>query len=71
MVEVLLWLNPKNGLIHQAKVIDFYGNINIITFLNVRQNTSLSNDSFKVKLPKGVTVENLVDQNIPERPLFN
>ncbi len=71
MVEAWLWLNPKSGLIHQTKIIDFYGNTNIITFLKLIPNATINKNTFIFTVPKNVTIENLMDQTVPERPLFN
>lgn len=71
MVEARLWINKQNLLIHKVQLIDFYGNTNTITFLNIKPNKHIDNDIFQFTPPKNVTIENLQDASTPQRPLFN
>ncbi len=71
MVEAFLWVNKKSLLIHKVQSIDFYGNTNTITFIDITPNTHIDNNIFQFTPPKDVTVENLQDSSTPERPLFN
>lgn len=71
MIEAFLWINKKSLLIHKVQSIDFYGNTNTITFIDITPNTQIDNNIFQFTPPKDVTIENLQDLSTPERPLFN
>lgn len=71
MVEAFLWINKKSLLIYKVQSIDFYGNTNTVTFIDITPNTHIDNNIFQFTPPKDVTVENLQDSSTPERPLFN
>lgn len=57
LTEAELWLDEASGVITRLRIIDFYGNVNDITFKNVQFNKSINNLVFNFTPPKGVDVE--------------
>lgn len=57
MVKVFLWINQKNGLLQRIQLIDFYENINDITFHNIHLNEAIKESLFSFVPPPGVIVE--------------
>lgn len=70
LVEATLWVEPSTKLIRRAVITDFYGNTNDITFTELNTNLNLPKDSFQFQAPKGVEVEDRMDKDIQEKPLF-
>ncbi|SIN78561.1 outer membrane lipoprotein chaperone LolA [Halodesulfovibrio marinisediminis] len=57
LTEAELWLDESSGIITRLRIIDFYGNVNDITFKNVQFNKSINNLVFNFTPPNGVEVE--------------
>jgi outer membrane lipoprotein-sorting protein len=52
-----LWISQKDGLPLQQKVLFSNGDYWIVTYSNFKLNSGVSDDSLKIKTPKGVVVE--------------
>ena len=61
MVEALIWVDDKN-VIRQAKLVDFYGNSNTLSFKKITLNTILSKNSFEFTPPDGIDIEDRTKQ---------
>lgn len=70
MVEAIIWVDPTSKLIKKASIIDFYSNINQITFTQISPNAALPKDVFTFIPPKGIAVEDRTDNKVEERELF-
>ena len=57
LVEALLIVDPATKLLRSAETVDFYGNINRITFSRLTPNAPAPAESFTFTPPKGVTIE--------------
>ncbi|MCT4534861.1 outer membrane lipoprotein chaperone LolA [Halodesulfovibrio sp.] len=57
LTEAELWLDESTGVITRLRIIDFYGNINDITFKNVQFDKAVNDSVFDFTPPKGVDVE--------------
>ncbi len=57
LTQAELHIDPRTKLIVQAKVIDFYGNTNTLTFNNIQTNIKLSSTLFSFTPPKGIDIE--------------
>ncbi len=57
LVEALLAVDPATKLLRSAETVDFYGNINRITFSQLTPNAPAPAEAFSFTPPKGVTVE--------------
>lgn len=70
MVEALLWVEPATGYIQRASIIDFYGNSNDVRFTQFKPDASFKASDFTFTAPKGVEVEDRIDNKVQERELF-
>lgn len=70
MVEAAIWVDPGSGAIQRANVIDFYGNSNDVAFRSFKPQARIDSSRFNFKPPKGIEVEDRVDQKVQERELF-
>lgn len=70
MVEAHLWVDPGEGYIRRAKIIDFYGNGNDIKLKNINRDARIQASEFSFKPPKGIEVEDRIDKKVEERELF-
>ena len=70
MVEALIWVEPGSGYIRRASIVDFYGNINDVRFIEFKPDTGPKASDFSFTPPKGVEVEDRIDHAAPERELF-
>lgn len=57
MVEAVIWVDQKSKLIKKASIIDFYGNINSLDFVEIFLDKEINESKFNFKPPKGVKVE--------------
>ncbi len=57
LTQAELLIDVATKLILQAKIYDFYGNTNTLTFSNVKLNTSMSKSLFVFTPPKGIDIE--------------
>jgi outer membrane lipoprotein carrier protein len=57
--QVRLEVDPKTATVLKSTVVDPDGSENAITFLNLKTNVGVSDDAFKIVLPKGVQVVDL------------
>ncbi len=71
LVEALLWVDPDSGLIKKARIYDFYGNENEITFEKQEQDVAIPASSFEFTPPKGVDVEDRTQGGEMSKPLLN
>ena len=70
LVEALLWVDKGTKLIKKAQILDFYGNTNEVALTSLTPDASIKAGTFQFTPPQGITVENLMNQNAPERPLL-
>ena len=70
LVEAVIWVDAKARLIRKALIVDFYGNTNEVAFSELTPNATLPTNSFSFTPPKGVEVEDRMDKEVQERPLF-
>ncbi|WP_165175829.1 outer membrane lipoprotein chaperone LolA [Desulfovibrio sp. ZJ369] len=70
MVEALIWVEPGSGYIRRASIVDFYGNINDVRFTEFKPDARSKASDFSFTPPKGVEVEDRIDQAVPEKELF-
>lgn len=70
MVEAAIWVEPSSGIIRRASVIDFYGNVNDVSFSNFKENAKISPKQFSFQPPKGVEIEDRIEKGLEERQLF-
>lgn len=70
MVEGIIWVSPDTGHIKRAKIIDFYGNENDISFRSFSPENKIADSAFKFTPPKGIEVEDRRDRQIQEKELF-
>ena len=70
MVEAILWIDKNTKLIKKTQILDFYGNINEVTLETLTPNAAITPSTFQFTPPKGIEVENLINQTSPERPLL-
>jgi outer membrane lipoprotein-sorting protein len=52
-----LWISETSGLPVQQKILFTSGDFWLVDYSDIRQNQSLSDDAYKLKLPKGVKIE--------------
>jgi outer membrane lipoprotein-sorting protein len=52
-----LWISPNNGLPAQQKILFTSGDYWLVKYSDLKMNPPVSDDTFKFKLPKGVTVD--------------
>ena len=58
-------------LIKKLKVFDFFGNENEVEFTSIKMDASLSDSTFNFTPPKGVEVQDRIENNnVPEKNLF-
>lgn len=57
-------------LIKKAQILDFYGNTNEVALTSLTPDASIKAGTFQFTPPQGITVENLMNQDAPERPLL-
>ncbi|SHI69220.1 outer membrane lipoprotein chaperone LolA [Halodesulfovibrio aestuarii] len=57
LTEAKIWVDESSGIITRLRIIDFYGNINDITFKNVTLNAPVNNLVFNFTPPNGVDLE--------------
>lgn len=70
LVEAVIWVDAAAKLIRKAVITDFYGNTNEVSFSQITPNASLPAAAFSFTPPKGVEVEDRMDKEVQERPLF-
>ena len=70
MVEAVIWVEPDNGYIRRASIVDFYGNTNEVRFTSFKSDVRLKASDFSFTPPKGIEVEDRIDHDVPERELF-
>lgn len=70
LVEALLWVDKGTKLIKKAQILDFYGNTNEVALTSLTPDASIKAGTFQFTPPQGITVENLMNQDAPERPLL-
>ncbi|MFG6375583.1 MAG: outer membrane lipoprotein chaperone LolA [Desulfovibrio sp.] len=70
MVEANIWVEPATGYIKRAKIIDFYGNANDVSFKTFEPAQKIDAGQFRFTPPKGVEVEDRLDRKVEERELF-
>ena len=70
LVEAVLWVDKSAKLIRKAQILDFYGNTNEVTLTSLTPDAPVKAGTFQFTPPQGITVENLMDQVAPERPLL-
>ena len=70
LVEAILWVDKNTKLIRKAQILDFYGNTNEVTLTSLTPDAPIKAGTFQFTPPQGTTVENLMDQVAPERPLL-
>ena len=54
----------------KAQILDFYGNTNEVALTSLTPDASIKAGTFQFTPPQGITVENLMNQDAPERPLL-
>ena len=52
------------------EILDFYGNTNEVALTSLTPDASIKAGTFQFTPPQGITVENLMNQDAPERPLL-
>ena len=52
------------------EILDFYGNTNEVALTSLTPDASIKAGTFQFTPPQGITVENLMTQDAPERPLL-
>lgn len=57
LTEAEIWVDEAAGIITRLRIVDFYGNINDITFKNVQFDEPVNNLVFNFTPPAGVDVE--------------
>lgn len=57
LVEAVIWVDEKTGLIRRAAIKDFYGNGNEVRFTDFKQGVKIAPAQFTFKAPQGVEVE--------------
>ncbi|MFA9394311.1 MAG: outer membrane lipoprotein chaperone LolA [Halodesulfovibrio sp.] len=57
LTEAKIWINEESGIISRLRIVDFYGNINDITFKNVQFDKPVDDLVFNFTPPVGVDVE--------------
>lgn len=57
LVEGMIWVDPANGYIKRAKIIDFYGNSNEVTLTSFTPKKAADAKQFRFTPPKGVEIE--------------
>lgn len=70
LVEACIWVSPESGYIRRARIVDFYGNSNDVSFVSFTPDANISARQFSFTPPDGIEVEDRMDRNIPERDLF-
>lgn len=70
MVEANIWVEPGSGFIKRAQIIDFYGNSNDVKFLSFSPESKIPEEVFTFSPPKGIEVEDRVDNPVQEKDLF-
>ena len=70
LVEALLWVDEGTKLIKKSQILDFYGNTNEVALTSLTPDASIKAGTFQFTPPQGITVENLMNQDAPERPLL-
>ena len=70
LVEALLWVDKGTKLIKKAQILDFYGNTNEVALTSLTPDASIKAGTFQFTPPQGITVEDLMNQDAPERPLL-
>ena len=71
LTEAYLWVDVNSGTIKKLKVFDFFGNENEVEFTSIKMNANLSDSTFNFTPPKGVDVEDRIENNnVPEKNLF-
>ena len=66
----VLSMTPPTKLIKKAQILDFYGNTNEVALTSLTPDASIKAGTFQFTPPQGITVENLMNQDAPERPLL-
>ena len=56
-VKCSLWIDAATGFIGKAAVVDFYGNVNSVTFKGFRPNAAIDGKRFDFVPPDGTEVE--------------
>ncbi len=57
LTEADLVVDSRTKLIYSAKIYDFYGNTNYVTFSNYEIDTTIEKDTFEFIPPKGIDIE--------------
>lgn len=71
MVEGLLWIDAEKKIIKKARITDFYGNENEITFTRLSPDAKFDPKEFTFTPPKGIDIEDRVGSPVPEQDLLN
>ena len=54
--HIILEINPRNFLIHRLIVIEPLGNRNEYIFTNLKEDVTIPNQRFRIKVPEGVEI---------------
>lgn len=57
--QVRLEVDPKTASVLKSTVVDPDGSENVITFSNLKTNTGMSNEAFKIEVPKSTQIVDL------------
>lgn len=71
LVEALLWVDKGTKLIKKAQILDFYGNTNEVALTSLTPDASIKAGTFQFTPPQGITVENLMNQDVPNARCCN
>ena len=70
MVELGLWVQTATGMIQRLRIVDFYGNENVIAFTSLQRNPKFAGSSFIYTPAGNMTVEDRTRSGGPEKPLM-
>lgn len=70
MVEAAIWVDPQTGAVHRAKITDFYGNTNDVRLTDFQADTKTAKKDFQFVPPKGIEIEDRMEQGSGNRELF-
>lgn len=62
LVQAFLWVEPESALIRRVRLIDFYGNANMVELKNLAVNPGLDRKFFAFTPPTGVKVKDNTKQ---------
>lgn len=69
LVKALMWVDPDAGLMKRVRLLDFYGNKNELTFVDLKQNPKIDRERFSFTPPKDATLIDNTRQPDPKPPV--